>query len=85
MTKKTWHVYILECNDSSLYTGITNDITKRMEAHKTGKGSKYVKIKGFKELIKTKSCKNKSQASKYEYTIKRLPKNKKIEWFKLNI
>ena len=52
-----------------------------MKAHKKGKGSKYVSIKKFKRLLKIKICKNRSEASKYEYQIKQLPKNKKLEWF----
>jgi len=71
----------LECSDGSFYTGITNDIDKRMNAHSSGKGSKYVAKKGFKELLKTKECKNKSEACKCEYHIKKLPRNQKLSWF----
>lgn len=42
----TWIVYILECTDGSLYTGITNDLERRMKAHATGKGAKYTKRRG---------------------------------------
>jgi len=46
--KKQWYVYILECEDGSFYTGVTNDVDKRMKAHADGKrGSKYVYNKGF--------------------------------------
>ena len=76
-----WFVYLLECNDGSFYTGITNDLNKRMEKHKSGKGSKYVKSKGFKQLLNSKEFENKSIAAKYEYEIKQLPKNKKQTWF----
>ena len=79
--KKQWYVYILECQDGSFYTGVTNNIDARMKAHAKGKGSKYVYQKGFKRLLQTKSCKNKSEACKYEYVIKQLPKNKKLSWF----
>ncbi|MDA3836983.1 MAG: GIY-YIG nuclease family protein [Nanoarchaeota archaeon] len=78
---KKWCVYLLECQDGSFYTGVTNDIDARMKAHATGKGSKCVKAKGFKELLKTKLCKNKSDACKQEYVIKQLPKNIKLGWF----
>jgi putative endonuclease len=78
---KKWFVYILECQDGSYYTGITNDLDKRMEAHKTGKGSKYVNKKGFKELIRAKLCVNKSDACKCEYEIKQLPRRDKLQWF----
>jgi len=79
--KKQWYVYILECQDGSFYTGVTNDIDARMRAHAEGKGSKYVYKKGFKELLRVKPCKNKSNACKCEYAIKQLPKNRKLDWF----
>lgn len=79
---KKWFVYILQCLDSSYYTGITNDVDKRMKAHAEGKGSKYVYRKGFKELLFAKPCKNKSEACRFEYEIKKLPRNEKIEWFR---
>ena len=41
--KKPWFVYILECQDGSFYTGITNNISKRMKVHNKGNGSKYVR------------------------------------------
>ena len=79
--KKQWVVYILECQDGSFYTGVTNDIDKRMKAHTEGKGSKYVYKNGFKKLLRTKQCKNKSEACKYEYEIKQLLKKHKLDWF----
>jgi len=79
--EKKWCVYILECQDGSYYTGITNDIDSRMEAHALGKGSKYVYKKGFKALLLTQECKDKSEACKCEYEIKQLPRHKKLSWF----
>ena len=79
--EKPWYVYILECMDGSFYTGISKDIEKRMKAHSNGTGSKYVFRKGFKKLLKTKKCINKSDACKCEYHIKQLKKNKKLGWF----
>lgn len=82
--EKQWYVYILECMDGSFYTGVTNDIDKRMKAHAQGKGSKYVYQKGFKELLHTKPCLDKSDACKAEYFIKKLPKYEKLTWFQEN-
>ena len=76
-----WYVYILECCDGSFYTGVTNDLDKRMKAHSEGKGSKYVYKKGFKKLLLAKPCKDKSDACKAEYQIKQLPRNEKLSWF----
>jgi len=82
MINKPWFVYILECRDGSFYTGVTNNIEKRMKAHAQGKGSKYVYRKGFKQLLASKQCKDKSDACKSEYLIKQLPKIKKLDFFK---
>ena len=79
--KTPWHVYILECNNGSFYTGVTNNVEARMKKHATGKGSKYVYRKGFKKLLRTKKCKDKSDACKCEYAIKQLPRAKKLGWF----
>lgn len=79
---KIWYVYILECQDGSFYTGITNDISKRMKVHAEGKGSKYVRYKKFKKLLCSKQCESRSDAQKSEYEIKKLRKWDKIDWFK---
>lgn len=78
---KDWFVYILECLDGSFYTGVSNDIEKRMIAHEKGLGSKYVKKKGFKRLLSIKKCADKSDACKKEYFVKQLPKHEKLNWF----
>ncbi len=78
---KKWFVYILECKDQSLYTGITNDLEKRMKAHKAGTGSKYVKSKRFNRLLHAIELENKSEAAKLEYKIKQLRRNDKITFF----
>ena len=79
--EKKWFVYLLECMDGSYYTGVTNDVEKRMKKHSMGKGSKYVYKKGFKELLRCEECLNKSDACKKEYIIKQLPKMDKLGWF----
>lgn len=79
--EKSWFVYILECYDESLYTGITNDLDKRMLAHKKGKGSKYVRSKRFKKVLHAISVIDKSEAAKMEYNIKQLERNDKTTFF----
>lgn len=81
MLQKSWFVYILECLDGSFYTGITNNLEKRMKIHKEGRGSKYVKRKGFSKLIISKEFPDKSSALKTEYQIKQLPKKEKLDYF----
>ena len=81
MKSKTWHVYVLECGDGSYYCGVTNDIDARMKVHSDGKGSKYVRQKGFGKLLRVKSCESKSDACKCECEIKKLPRGEKLSWF----
>ena len=86
MQQKTWFVYILECQDGSFYTGVTNDLNKRMKSHAEGKGSKYVKAKGFKKLLRAKQCESKVDAQKAEYKIKQLKsQTQKLNWFNLSL
>ncbi|MBT7102188.1 GIY-YIG nuclease family protein [archaeon] len=80
--EKPWFVYILECQDGSFYTGVTNDLDKRMKTHAEGKGSKYVRHKRFKCLLRSKQCESKSDAHKEEYKIKQLQKWDKLDYFK---
>ena len=75
----SYFVYILECNDGSLYTGITTNITKRLEEHNTSpKGAKYTKARRPVKLVYQETSLNRSTASKREYAIKKLTRAKKI-------
>lgn len=75
-----WYVYIVECSDLTLYTGITTDIAKRIETHNKGKGAKYTKSRGPVVLKKSFECQTKSEALKLEYKIKQLPKEEKLSY-----
>jgi len=77
-----WYVYIVECNDAdkTLYTGITTDISKRIEKHNTGRGAKYTKSRGPVVLKKSFECATKSEALKIEYKIKQLPREEKLTY-----
>lgn len=79
--EKSWYVYILECMDGSLYTGITNNLEDRMAAHETGQGSKYVRRRGFLQLLHAIRAEDKSKAAKLEYRIKKLQRDDKITFF----
>lgn len=74
----TWIVYILECTDGSLYTGITNDMERRMKAHVTGKGAKYTKRRGPFTLRYTESHDSKGAALQREAAIKSLDRAAKV-------
>ena len=69
---KPWFLYLIECEDGSIYTGITVDVEKRFKAHETGKGAKYMRAHPPKRLLKVIAFVNRSEASKAEYMIKKL-------------
>lgn len=71
-------LYILKCNDGSLYTGITNNLEKRLKVHKSKKGSKYVRNHLPFEHIYTEHLDTLSVALKREIFIKSLTRAKKI-------
>jgi predicted GIY-YIG superfamily endonuclease len=72
-----WLVYILRCSDGSLYTGITNDLPKRLEAHAVGKASKYTRSRLPVRLAYSEPQKSKSAALKREAAIKQLSRRQK--------
>lgn len=76
-----YYIYMLGCGDGSVYTGVTNDIKKRINAHKCGEGAKYTRGRGPFELFSLWESKTKSQACKVEYFIKKHVKNKKILFY----
>ena len=74
---KTWKLYILRCADGSLYTGITTDVEKRLETHRSGKGAKYTRGRGPLELVYSEECGDHSAALKREHEIKKLSRQEK--------
>jgi putative endonuclease len=73
-----WFVYILKCGDGTLYTGITNNVEARIEAHRAGKGAKYTRGRQPLKLACTIASRNKGAALKKEYAIKKLSKDEKL-------
>ena len=80
--KPTWCVYILRCADGTLYCGMTNNIVKRLQTHRKGKGSKYTRGRLPVILEAYRSVESKSEALKLEHKVKQQPKDKKIEFLK---
>ncbi len=75
-----YFVYILKCNDGTLYTGWTTDIDKRVLAHNESKvGAKYTSARRPVELVYYEECIGKKEAMKREYAIKQLTKKAKLE------
>ena len=74
----SWVVYILQCGDGTLYTGITNDLDRRMAEHEAGQGAKYTRGRGPLQLVYIEVCKGRGFASKREIEIKSLNRDQKL-------
>ncbi len=74
-----WLVYILRCRDGSLYTGITNDLERRLAAHNSGKGARYTRGRGPVMLLYRETCVSRSAALKREIEIKQLDRAAKLK------
>ena len=73
-----WYLYILQCGDGSLYTGITTDVEKRLESHRSGKGAKYTRGRSPLALKYREACGTHSDALKRELEIKHLSREEKL-------
>ena len=73
----TWHVYILRCGDGTLYTGITNDLAKRVAVHQSGKGSKDTRGRLPVKLVYHERRRTKGQALRREAEMKKWGKDRK--------
>ena len=71
-------VYILQCGDKSLYTGITTDLKRRFAEHKAGEGGHYTAAKGVVKIVYSEKHADRSSASKREAEIKSWPRKKKL-------
>ncbi len=75
---RQWCLYILRCKDGTLYTGITDDLDRRLAAHRDGRGAKYTRGRAPLTLVYQESCENHSAALKREYAVKRLSRAQKL-------
>lgn len=74
-----WFVYILSCNDGSLYTGITTDCERRLKQHNSGKGAKYTRVRLPVHIVYQESAACRSSATKRELAIKKLTRKQKMK------
>jgi putative endonuclease len=74
---KPWFLYLLECADGSIYTGITTDVEARFLAHQTGKGARYTRTHPPVKILGSFSYPDRSSASKAEYRVKQLSASQK--------
>jgi len=73
-----WYVYLIECRDGSIYTGIAMDVQARYAAHASGKGARYTRSHPPRRLLAVLECADRSAASKAEYRIKQMsPQDKR--------
>lgn len=73
------YTYILKCADGTLYTGWTNNLEKRLEAHNSGKGGHYTRAHRPVELVYSEAYETKEEAMRREYAIKHLSRKEKIK------
>jgi len=72
-----WVVYMLECADKSLYTGITTNLERRLAKHAAGKGAKYTRERGPFRLVYSETCTDRAEATRRETAIKLMDKAQK--------
>ena len=75
-----WFVYIIKCVDGSLYTGFTNNLEKRFEKHKLGKGSKYIRSHAPEKIVYSEKHLKKLIALRREREIKSLTRKEKLQF-----
>jgi len=73
-----YFVYLLECGDGSIYTGITTDVARRFSEHKSGKGGHYTAAHRAVKIIYTEKLPDRARASRREAEIKNWPRKKKL-------
>ena len=74
------YFYVLECKDCSFYAGYTNDLTKRLEAHNSGKGAKYTRARRPVQYIHHEQYETKREAMQAEYRFKQLTRKQKEQY-----
>jgi putative endonuclease len=76
--KTPYYVYMLLCSDQSIYTGLTNNVLKRLETHNAGTGAKYTRSRRPVKLLAVWTCQNRSEAARLELQFKALSRTRKI-------
>jgi putative endonuclease len=76
----SWVFYVLKCRDNTLYTGITSDVSRRINQHNNGTASRYTRSRLPVKLVFSQPCRNRSQALRKEYAMKQLSRKEKIAY-----
>jgi len=87
MDRRAWYVYLLECRNARIYTGVSPDYERRIAAHRAGKGAAFTRINTPQRLLAVKAFDNKREAMRAEARVKRLRRPQKLElaqeWLRL--
>ena len=74
---KPWFLYLVRCADGSIYTGVSTDVARRLDQHRSGKGARYLRGRGPLVLARKMRVGNRGDALKVELRVKRLPHARK--------
>ncbi|MBL4694460.1 GIY-YIG nuclease family protein [Candidatus Gracilibacteria bacterium] len=75
-----WHLYIVECADKTLYTGVCIDVEKRIDEHNNSKlGAKYTRVRRPVRVVFSCECEDRSDACRKEAAVKKLSRAEKLE------
>jgi putative endonuclease len=77
MAAKPWFLYLIECRDGSVYTGIAVDVAARYAAHARGKGARYTRSHPPRRLLAVVDYPNRSSAASAEHAVKKLAPDEK--------
>ena len=77
---EAYYVYMLRCRGGSLYTGMTNDVARRMAMHCSGRGAKYTRTHPPECVLASRAYPDRASASRAEHRLKRQPKARKLAW-----
>ena len=78
--KGLWFLYLLECRDGSYYAGISTDVQARFLTQVAGKGARYTRAHPPLRILASRAYADRSAASRAEWQIKRLPRERKLAW-----
>jgi putative endonuclease len=80
LSEKKWIVYLIQTVSGKIYTGITNDLDRRLEAHRNRKrGARFFRISRPKNVLRTEEFSNRSEATKREHAIKKMSRSEKLK------
>jgi putative endonuclease len=80
-----YYIYLLECADNTIYTGITTDVPRRFEEHKIGKGAHYTRVHKALRILYTEEHPDRSSALKREAEIKKWSRSQKLKFITENV